>query len=366
MLFKNPDMRYFIIPIFVPHLGCPHQCVFCNQRRITGASHSAVTQDLLEKTIKLYIRTWVKRERVKTQVAFYGGSFTGLDFNIQESLLSKTHDFIKSGMIDSIRISTRPDYIDSDTVCFLKAHGVETIELGVQSMVDRVLTLSGRGHTSSDVQKAVGIIKRHKLEIGLQIMPGLPGDTQELIMDTVNMVIEMRPDFVRIYPTLVIKDTPLEEFYLRGKFLPMTLDGAVNICKKVILVLNNADIPVVRLGLQPTEELERDGTIVAGPYHPSFRQLVESSIFIDMATILLERVSLCDKKLTFRVNSKDYSYFCGQKNSNIAKLKERYKLKDIGVISEIGVKRGTLELIAGTSIFCIKRKELIRKALNHK
>lgn len=352
-------MRYFIIPIFVPHLGCPHQCIFCNQRSISGVSNSTTTPNLLEKTVKLYLKTWGKKGGFKTQIAFYGGSFTGLDSKIQESLLSKAHDFINRGEVSSIRISTRPDYINSEIICLLKDYGVDTIELGVQSMADRVLMLSRRGHTSSDVEMAVETIKGYDLELGLQIMPGLPEDTPDLIMNTVDRIIKMRPDFMRIYPTLVIKDTPLEELYLRGGFLPMTLDEAVNICKEALLRFKIADIPVVRLGLQSTPELEKQGTIIAGPYHSSFRHLVEAAIFLEMAMRLVEKSPVCDERLVFRVRPEEYYYFCGQKNENIAKLKERYNVGYIKVIREMGVKKSSLELITDSSTFCIDHRELI-------
>ncbi|MFH2012947.1 MAG: radical SAM protein [Pseudomonadota bacterium] len=352
-------MKFFIIPIFVPHLGCPHQCVFCNQMTVTGVSDPAMTPDLLEETVKLYLKSWGKKDGYKMQIAFYGGSFTGLDSGVQESLLSKANEFIKKGEVSSIRISTRPDYIDSEVVYSLKDYGVDTIELGVQSMVDRVLMLSGRGHTSADVEMAVKTIKEHDLELGLQIMPGLPDDTQDTIINTVDKVIKMGPDFVRIYPTLVIKDTPLEVLYLRGGFLPMTLDEAVDICKKALLRFKVANIPVIRLGLQPTPELEREGTILAGPYHPSLRHLVESAIFYEMAERLIDKSSFHDESLTFRVTPKDYSFFCGQKNGNIAKLKQKYKGKDLKVIRETGVKRGFLELITDSFISSIDSRELL-------
>lgn len=322
-------------------------------------SNASVTPDFVEKTVKQHLTTRQRKDRLKTQIAFYGGSFTGLDLEIQKSLLFKAHDFIKDGEVNSIRISTRPDYIDHNTMRFLKGYGVETIELGVQSMVDRILALSRRGHTSSDVETAVRTIKEHRLEIGLQIMPGLPGDTPELIVDTVDRVINMNPDFVRIYPTLIVRGTPLEELYSKGRFSPMTLDEAVNICKKALLRFENADIPVVRLGLQPTPELEKKGTIIAGPYHPSFRQLVESSIFFEMAARLIEKAPLHNGRPNFRINRKDYSYFCGQKNWNIARLKEEYRLKDIEITPDIGVKRGTLELMIGSSTFYTGRREPI-------
>jgi len=355
----NP-MRRFIIPIFVPHLGCPHQCIFCNQRTISGVSHSMVTPDIVDKTVRLHLQTWGGREKLKTQIAFYGGSFSGLDPDVQESFLSKAHVFIKRGDVDSIRISTRPDYINPKIVGFLKDHGVETIELGVQSMADKVLRLSGRGHTSSHVRKAVKTLKDYEVEIGVQIMPGLPGDTPELIMDTVEMVIGLEPDFVRIYPTLVIKDTPLEELHSKGSFLPMTLDKAVDTCAKGLLKFQNAGIEVVRIGLQPTPELEEEGNIIAGPYHPSFRHLVESAVFFEMTIRLIKEADLnsLGQILTFKINPRDYSYFCGQKNNNLIKLKELHRVKDIKVTPETSVKRGSLELDMGGSVFHIRRREL--------
>lgn len=351
-------MRHFIIPIFVPFLGCPHQCIFCDQKKITGVPSPIVTPGQVEKTVKQYIITRGRKQLSTTQVAFYGGTFTGLDLDTQKSLLSVVHKFIADGEVDAIRISTRPDYIAPDTLQFLKDYEVDTIELGVQSMVDRVLALSGRGHTACDVEKAVKAIKEHKLKVGLQIMPGLPGDTPRLADNTVDRVIKMKPDFVRIYPTLVIKDTLLEKLYSRGKFSPMTLSEAVKFCAKALLKFGAADIPVVRVGLQPTPELERKGTIVAGPYHPAFRQLAESAIFFRMATMLIEQMPIHNGRPKFRVNGKDYSYFCGQKNENIARLKEMYQLEDVEIVAETGVKKDAVELVVGSSIALIERKDL--------
>ena len=352
-------MRHFIIPIFVPHMGCPHRCIFCNQRRVAGVSGSLITQGLLEDTVKCYLQTRHKKEGIKTQIAFYGGSFTGMDVNIQESLLRSGYGFIKDGKVDSMRVSTRPDCIDPEIVSFLRAYKVETIELGVQSMVDSVLIQSNRGHTAYDTLKAVETISKNKVELGLQIMPGLPGDTPESMLNTVGKIIEMEPDFVRIYPTVVIRDTPLEQLYLKGSFKPMTLDEAIDVCKEALLRFKKADIPIVRVGLQPTPEMEREGAIIAGPNHPSFRQLVEAAVFFDMAQRLIEKCLILDKYPTFCVNPKDYSFFCGQKNKNIAELKERYKLKEINVMPEMRVKKGTLELLTGNTVSCIDSKELL-------
>ncbi|MDY7032011.1 MAG: radical SAM protein [Thermodesulfobacteriota bacterium] len=354
-------MRRLIIPLFVPHLGCPHQCIFCNQQRISGTSDHMMTPDLLEKTVMLHQKTRGGKRRKNAQIAFFGGSFTGLETRIQKSLLSKAYDFVRDGTVESIRISTRPDYIHSDIVQFLKSYMVRTIELGVQSMVDSVLMLSNRGHSSFHVKRAVTMIKDHELEVGLQIMPGLPGDTNEHIMYTVDKIIEMKPDFVRIYPTLVIKDTPLEQIFLNEEYTPMTLNEAVDVCKEALLKFEDAHIPVARLGLQPTLELDKEGAVVAGPYHPAFRHLVESSFFFDMAEILIKNTSLYEGRFIFKVNPKDYSYFCGQKNENLLKLREKYGLKDVMVVPETSVKRRNLELSVGSSLFFYERKMWGRK-----
>jgi histone acetyltransferase (RNA polymerase elongator complex component) len=264
--------RQLIIPIFIPHEGCPHQCVFCNQKEITGIGSTPSLVDVVE-TIKSYLATWKGGGR--REVAFYGGSFTGLDGGVQKELLKTANDFVCNGSIDSIRVSTRPDYISQEHLALLKDYGVETIELGVQSMVDKVLRLSGRGHTSDDTVRAVRMIKRFGFKVGLQIMPGLPGGTVQTARYTVNRVVRLRPDFVRIYPTLVIEGTPLERMYNNGDYIPWPIESMADLCKGLVRLLEDARIPIIRIGLQPTAKLE--GSIITGPYHPSFRQLIMGS-----------------------------------------------------------------------------------------
>ncbi len=262
-----------IIPFFIPHSGCPHRCVFCNQKKITGEHDQPVPESIPAK-IDDYLKTDKKKNPV--QVAFYGGTFTALPLEIQRRYLGAVQPFIEAGKVESIRISTRPDCITTKILSLLIEHRVSTVELGAQSMADSVLVRSGRGHTAADTVRAVGLLRKHAFAIGLQLMPGLPGDSRELFFMTVDSTIAMRPDVVRIYPALVIKDTPLEELYYAGRYDPLSLEEAVKWCKVALEKFEKSGIKVIRMGLHPTEELKKPGTIVTGPYHPSFRQLVQA------------------------------------------------------------------------------------------
>ncbi len=265
--------KRLIIPVFIPFGGCPHQCVFCDQAGITGGTKMpSVAQ--VRATIESYLSTWERSGgQGPREAAFYGGSFTGLAEDVQNGYLACAHDYVSRGRIDSVRISTRPDRIDENTVRRLAAFGVATVELGAQSMSDTVLRLSGRGHGAEDTRRAVAMLKAGGIEAGVQIMPGLPGDTVETVISTVKEVAILGPAFVRIYPTLVLKDTPLYTMYLRGEYAPWELSKMVDVCREAAALFNAASIPVIRMGLQPTEELSR--AFVSGPFHPSFRDLVE-------------------------------------------------------------------------------------------
>ncbi len=262
--------KRLIIPIFIPFGGCSWRCVFCNQREITGASMPS-EGDIL-RTVKSHLATW--RGRGRREIAFYGGTFTALPWDIQERYLKTVYPFVKAGTIDGIRVSTRPDCISWDGVSALREYGVEVIEIGVQSMVDEVLSRSQRGHGSEDTVRAVRIVKESSMEVGLQIMPGLPGDTEETIILTAKRCAGLKPHFVRIYPTMVIRDTQLYEMYRRGEYTPWGLDDMVRVLRKVVGIFKEGGIPVIRLGLQPTDSLL--SSMVAGPYHPSLRDLIDS------------------------------------------------------------------------------------------
>jgi histone acetyltransferase (RNA polymerase elongator complex component) len=206
-------------------------------------------------------------------------------------------------------------------------------------MDDAVLTRSGRGHTATDTMKAVSLIRSSHFLIGLQLMPGLPGDSADSFRKTIDAVIELKPDFVRIYPALVIKDTPLEDLYASARYLPLSLDDAVSLCREALEKFELAGIDVIRIGLQPTEELEKTGTIIAGPYHPAFRQLVESSILLDKMRCALRNYTEKRGRVTFQVNSKDLSAAIGQKRSNIMKLEKEFGVRNIDIVAGNGMRR---------------------------
>jgi histone acetyltransferase (RNA polymerase elongator complex component) len=325
-----------IIPFFIPHSGCPHQCVFCNQKNITGHM-KPVDPAALPQKIKEYLASNTSDKTV--HVAFYGGSFTALRIERQKDYLAAVQPFIHSGQIENIRLSTRPDCITDEILSLLHEYHANTVELGVQSMDDVVLQLSGRGHTTNDTMNAVTLLRKNGFSIGLQLMPGLPGDSAETFMKSVDTVVELKPDFVRIYPALVIKDTPLEDLYTSGRYIPLSLDDAVALCRDALERFEGAGIDVIRIGLQPTAELERPGTVIAGPYHPAFRQLVESSILLDkMRSALRTRDGKTDKA-TFQVNPKDFSAAIGQHRSNIEFLKKEFGVRILRIVAGKSVRR---------------------------
>ncbi len=265
--------KQLIIPVFLPFAGCLHQCVFCDQFGITGV-RALPDAHAVRCTIDKHLASW-KGAGTK-EIAFYGGSFTALLPECQKVYLEIAYEYVLSGDIDSIRLSTRPDCVSIDSCSFLLSYGVRTVELGAQSMSDTVLKLSGRGHNADDTRRAVKALRESGLNVGLQLMPGLPGDSQRTIIMTAEEAARLRPDFVRVYPALVLKGTPLYRMYCSGSYTPWPLAEMVDICRKISAVFREAKIPVIRFGLQPTAELEK--SLAAGPYHPCFRQLVESGM----------------------------------------------------------------------------------------
>lgn len=271
-LCKGLQMKKFkIIPIFVPHRGCPHQCSFCNQRHITGTV-SDVTASEARHTIEKYLST-IDTSKQRAEVAFYGGSFTAIDQKQQDELLDVAFEYKNLGKIQGIRLSTRPDCIDRTILDNLHQKGVTEIELGVQSMCDDVLAANKRGHTAKQVQEAVSLIREYDFSLGLQMMIGLSGDSLEKSLYTANKLVALMPDFVRIYPTLVFRDTDLYDEYKAGRFVPLTVEQAVEICVPVVRTFQGANIKIIRLGLLVTED-EAKEKLVTGPYHPRFGQLV--------------------------------------------------------------------------------------------
>ena len=316
-------MKHYNIPIFVPHRGCPNDCVFCNQKKITGISTDITLEDITN-TIEEHLKTLPKNNRT-VEVAFFGGSFTGIDIDVQKQFLSAAHKYIKTGIIDGIRISTRPDYITKSILEQLKKYGVTTIELGVQSLDEDVLINSNRGHSSNDVYNAVSLIREYDFSLGLQMMTGLPGDSNEASIKTAEKIIELSPDFVRIYPTLVLKNTKLEQMYNEGSYVPQSLKDAVLLCKNLLILFRENSIPVIRVALQTTDEICPGGSYVAGPYDAQFRELVESSIYYDRFSQELSKSKF--KDVLALVNTKEVSKAIGRNKSNIIRLSKEFDIK---------------------------------------
>lgn len=268
-------MKYGMIPFFIPHVGCPHVCTFCNQSRITetvGIGH--LTPEYIASTIKDYVGD-SKNDKF-WEVCFYGGSFSAIDQKLQKQLLIPAYEALQSGLIDSIRCSTRPDAVSDGQLELLCSLGMKTIELGVQSMDDTVLSLAKRGHTSDDVKVAVHQLRQFRFNVGLQILPGLLGDSWSTIIKTAVEIAKLKPDFVRIYPVLVIEHTELAEQYKSGIYTPLSLERALQYCAFLKTWFESHHITVIRTGLQSTEELDTGTSLLAGPYEPAMGELVSN------------------------------------------------------------------------------------------
>ncbi len=316
-----------IIPVFVPHVGCPNDCVFCNQKKITGVGdvlvNSGYVTDIIEEC-----RKTIKADTL-VQLAFFGGSFTAIDSGLQEELLRVGKYYKDLGVVQSIRCSTRPDAINNDILKLQKKYGMDIIELGIQSLDDEVLKLSNRGHTKTDSENASRLIKEHGFALGHQVMPGLPGSTIQKDIDTCRLSISMKPDMVRIYPTLIIKDTDLIQMYNEGRYHPLTLTEAVEICAYMCSMYSLNGIKVIRMGLQNTATVNDDEDVVAGPFHPAFGQLVEERIYLASVISMLKGIDLREKNITVVSDKRLVSSIVGQKKSNINELKERFSIKNI-------------------------------------
>ena len=320
--------KEYIIPIFVPHLGCPNDCTFCNQKKISGQKKNISGNDV-KKIIEYYLSNFRENAR-RVEVAFFGGSFTGIDTKMQEELLSAANYYIKIGKVDSIRISTRPDYISQDILDLLKKYNVQTIELGVQSANDFILKKCKRGHSFEDVKKASKLIRKNKFTLGHQMMVGLPESNQKDEIETAKKLIKLQPKIIRIYPVLVIKDTKLAEDYTNGEYFPNTLEQAVETASILLKMFRKKNIDVIRIGLQSTDEIcnpENEGSqVVAGPYHPAFRQLVESRICYEEISRKIGKLNNKVKKVRVGVNENYINNFVGHKRENVNRIKEIYNV----------------------------------------
>ncbi len=310
-------MRNINIPVFVPHKGCPNDCVFCNQKKITGIEF--MTPQKAKENIESYIKTLP--ENANCSIAFFGGSFTAIEEDVQKQFLSVAKQYIDSGIVSYTRISTRPDCITKENLEMLYGYGVRAIELGVQSTDDEVLSLSNRGHNFEDVKKSVALIKNHGgFELGLQMMTGLPGDTFEKTLKTAHDIISLGSNTTRIYPTLVIKNSKLADMYKRHEYSPLTVEEAVERCAEVYKLFSDAGVTVLRIGLMSSGKInESGGDVIAGPVHSSFGELVLSRIFYNK----IIPVATKKNSLKILVNPKDLSKAIGNKKSNIKAIYEK-------------------------------------------
>jgi radical SAM enzyme (TIGR01210 family) len=287
-----------IIPLFIMNSGCPHRCIFCNQKITAGNFPSKITKEFLNAEVKSYL-TWNKDKSKKVEIAFYGGSFTGIDHSYQEELLAWAHSFIQKRLVNSIRISTRPDYISENKLPLLKKYGVTTVEIGAQSFVDKVLQFAQRGHNASDIERAMTILKTNGFKTGLHLMAGLPKDTNDGFIYSINKTIELNPDTVRIHPVIVFSGTRLAEEFREGKYRPLELSDAVDLCKIAWQKLSLSGIRVIKMGVQLTPEMEKAGSVLAGPVHPALGSIVLSSVFCDSTIKLLDNIARDTKEIQF-------------------------------------------------------------------
>jgi len=311
-------------------MGCPHACVFCNQKKISGtvSSQSPMrAKRILEESFSTV------GENDDVEIAFFGGSFTGIPEHEMIEYLELAQPYLKAGKASGIRLSTRPDTITPHILMILKSYGVTVIELGVQSLDPEVLLKSQRGHTVEDVVSACSLIQKAGITLGIQTMLGLPGDTFEKALKTAKDVVRLKPDMVRIYPTLVIKDTLLEEYYLTGWYTPLSLEEAIEWCTHILPLYREAGITVLRIGLQDSDTLE--GSVVAGPYHPAFGELVESRILYRKITHWLDMHLENQKRIIIRTRPQLLSKLVGQRKANIEGIKVKYRLNEVIVKADL-------------------------------
>lgn len=333
----------FIIPVFLPMSGCPHRCTFCNQTAITGIRSRAPQGTLVEDALKTFLP--LKRHPSRpVQIAFYGGNFLGLPAPAARELLEAATAAINRGEVASLRFSTRPDTISAKTLALVRDFPVETIELGVQSLDDRVLNRTRRGHDAACTVRAARRIKATGYRLGLQMMTGLPGDTPAGALKSAEGIVALAPDFVRIYPTLVLKNSPLAGQFRAGTFTPATLEATIELVSRLFLIFTAAGIRVIRMGLQADESLSSAGTILAGPYHPALGEQVYSRIFYHLAEAAIARHPRGTHAPVIDVHPRHLSRMIGTGRANIGRLEARFKIKKLSVQANPAITPHHLEV----------------------
>ncbi len=310
--------KYSNIPIFIPELACPHQCVFCNQAKISG-TYSIPQPKEIRHIVAQYLET-IPENRI-INIAFFGGSFTGIPVDLQEQYLKEAYGFVKNGKVSGIRLSTRPDYINETILELLKKYGVTTIELGAQSTSQKVLNQSGRGHTREDIQNASRMIRTYGFELGLQMMIGLPEDSYKRSIQTANDIVSFGARNTRIYPAIIVKGTALEKRYREGKYIPLSLEQAVVWTKDLVRIFESNNVSVIRMGLHPSDELVAGKSLIDGPFHPAFKEMVMTKIWEEIIHAKLKENTSSNIRIS--VSDKQIHYAIGYKQANKAQLQSR-------------------------------------------
>jgi len=340
-----PELSPIVVPVFVSHLGCPHRCVFCDQTQFADP----VAPKDVSKVVSAFISSCREPHRRRRLIAFYGGSFTGIESRLLERYLDEASVLVKTGVVHGIKASTRPDLVTPEVLDRCRDAGFVEMEIGAQSMDDSVLQASRRGHCASDTVRAAGLIRTSGMKLGIQIMPGLPGEDRESFRRTIDDVLRMKPDHVRLYPTVVMRGTALERRYRAGKYAPLDLEEAVLRCLYGYARFSEAGCTVLRMGLPPS----RYRDIVAGPYHPSFGFLVRARACRIMAGMLMERFG---SPLELEVNPAGISELLGYQNENIGELRFFYSFND-------RLPRGYVQARNAVERGCLQLKDIIEYIL---
>lgn len=324
--------RHVNIPVFIPHLGCPNNCVFCNQRAISGRREFDITS--VDNIISEALST-IDSDASETEIAFFGGSFTGIERSDMIYLLEKAKSYIDIGKVSSIRLSTRPDYIDDEILEILSSYSVKTIELGIQCLDDNVLAVSKRGHTCEQSLNACKLVKQAGFELVGQMMIGLPASDVKAEVYTAEKLCESGVDAARIYPTMVFGSTELAEMTKLNLYAPLTLDDAVFRTREALFVFVRHSIPVIRIGLCSAENLYAEDGICAGAYHCAIGELVQSEVYYKIISEKLNEFpcgSLKGKNIVILSPRGEVSKIIGQKRNNKLKIQHEYNVKNVKVI----------------------------------
>ncbi|MEJ2155039.1 MAG: radical SAM protein [Desulfobacteraceae bacterium] len=323
----------FIVPVFIPHAGCPHRCIFCDQTRTTSQAERVPTADELDETIRRFLSYRNDPGRY-TEISYYGGNFLGLTEDRIMALLAHAAQYVARGEVNGIRFSTRPDTIDQRRLHLLERFPVTTVELGVQSMNNKVLATVLRGHTAQDARHAAALLKKTPYRLGAQMMLGLPGDSVQSALATGAAIRGLAPDFVRIYPTLVLKGSVLARWHGQDRYTPLRLEEAVDLAKTLYALFMRSDIRVVRMGLQATDGLDLGEDLVDGPYHPAFGELVHSAQWLSALRKGIDALHFRGSELEIRLNPRLVSRVKGQRNKNMQTLTREYTLSKIHLITD--------------------------------